>query len=213
MAHANMPHIRLVVLTMASTAIEAEQRYSELDAAVGDGDFGYSLARGFEVISASVDEFDTDDAGAFLKQVGLQITMKVGGTSGPLWGTAFLRASAIAGDKEELSNADTIEMLRAAVAGIQQRGQAELGDKTLLDALVPAIDELEAAFAAGLSAQDALTRAAAVARESAEATRPMEARRGRAAYSGERSIGTIDAGAVAVAEMFERVESAWRSGV
>lgn len=102
-------------------------------------------------------------------------------------------------------------MLRAAIEGIKKRGQSDLGDKTLLDALVPAVDQLEQALSASTDVPTALAQATAVARERAEATRGMIAKRGRAAYTGERSIGSLDAGAVGVAVMFERVSEAWSS--
>jgi dihydroxyacetone kinase/dihydroxyacetone kinase-like protein len=101
-------------------------------------------------------------------------------------------------------------MFRAAIEGIKKRGNTDLGDKTLLDALVPAVDRLEKAFNEGKDTETALEEAAVVARESAEATRPMIAKKGRAAYTGERSIGTLDAGAVAMAVLFEAVSKAWK---
>jgi dihydroxyacetone kinase/dihydroxyacetone kinase-like protein len=128
---------------------------------------------------------------------------RIGGTSGPIWGTAFLRAGATAGAVTELEPAQVVAMLRAATEGIKARGHSDVGDKTLLDAIVPATDAIEQGIADGLDAAATLQAAARVARESAEATRPMQAMRGRASYTGERSIGTLDAGAVAVAVMFE----------
>jgi dihydroxyacetone kinase len=140
------------------------------------------------------------------------IASRVGGTSGPLWGTAFLRAGGAAGEKTVLSSADVIVMLRAAVKGIQDRGGASLGEKTLLDALVPAIDSLEANLATehsdgGVKALDSM---AETAEQAAQATTPMMAQRGRAAYTGERSIGSPDAGAVAIAVIAKSVSAAWR---
>ncbi len=205
----SLDSVELVVRTMAETACENEQYFGELDAVVGDGDFGYSMARGFELVLAEFDSFDREDIGTFLKKIAVVITSRVGGTSGPLWGTAFLRAGATAAGKTELTTDDMIAMLRAAIEGIKKRGQSDLGDKTLLDALVPAVDELERALGEGNDASASLQRAAATARERAEATREMLAKRGRAAYTGERSIGTLDAGAVAVAIMFEQVAGAW----
>ena len=211
MTHVNELEVRLVVRTIARTSIENERRYSDLDAAVGDGDFGYSLARGFEAVLAELDAIDGSSVGALLKRVGMLITMRVGGTSGPLWGTAFLRAAAVCGDADAISRKELVAMLRAAIQGIQDRGHAELGDKTLLDALVPAVDELERAFEEGCDAGASLRRATEIAAAGAEATRELVARRGRAAYAGERSVGTLDAGAVAVAEMFQAIDGAWTS--
>jgi dihydroxyacetone kinase/dihydroxyacetone kinase-like protein len=209
MGGSSFANVDLVVRTIAETAVENEKYFGDLDAVVGDGDFGYSMARGFELVLEDFDNIDRTDIGTFLKKVAVIITGRIGGTSGPIWGTAFLRAGATAGDKTELSAEDTLAMLRAAIEGIKQRGQSDLGDKTLLDAFVPAVDVLEESIAAGEDAKTALTKAAATARERAEATKEMVAKKGRAAYTGERSIGTLDAGAIAVAVMLERLAEAW----
>jgi len=201
--------VNLVVRTIAQTAVDNEKYFGDLDAVVGDGDFGYSMARGFEQVLAGFDDFDRSDVGTFLKKVAVTITGRIGGTSGPIWGTAFLRAGAVAAGKTALEPADVVAMLRAAVEGIMQRGQAELGDKTLLDALVPATDALEGELDAGSGSTAAIQAASTAAREAAEATKDMVARRGRAAYTGERSRGSVDAGATAVAVMLERISAAW----
>jgi phosphoenolpyruvate---glycerone phosphotransferase subunit DhaL len=198
----------LVVQTIAQTAVVREHEYGELDAVVGDGDFGFSLARGFEHLLTVLPDLDELATGPFLTRVGTVMTMKIGGTSGPIWGTAFMRAGAACTPTGDGPLA-AIAMLRAAMAGIQERGHAELGDKTLLDALAPAIDELERAIAEGADAVVALNRAAREAERGAERTREMQARRGRAAYAGERSIGSLDPGAVAVAEMLAALHLAW----
>jgi dihydroxyacetone kinase phosphoprotein-dependent L subunit len=209
MGEPSADRVELVVRTMAQTAVDNEKYFGDLDAVVGDGDFGYSMARGFEIVLSDWDSFDRTDMGTFLKKIAVVITSRVGGTSGPIWGTALLRAGAVAGDKAELTADDAIAMLRASIAGIKQRGNSDLGDKTLLDALEPAVDELEKSLGAGDDAAVAIRKAATVARERAEATKEMLAKRGRASYTGERSIGTLDAGAIAVAVMFEQVADAW----
>jgi dihydroxyacetone kinase/dihydroxyacetone kinase-like protein len=201
--------VNLVVRTIAQTAVDNEKYFGDLDAVVGDGDFGYSMAPGFEQVLAGFDDFDRSDIGTFLKKVAVTITGRIGGTSGPIWGTAFLRAGAVAAGKMTLEPSDVVAMLRAAVEGIKQRGQAELGDKTLLDALVPATDALERELDAGNGSTAAIQAASAAARAAAEATKDMVARRGRAAYTGERSRGSVDAGATAVAVMLERISAAW----
>jgi dihydroxyacetone kinase-like protein len=199
-----------VVQVIAKSVLENEQYFSELDGVVGDGDFGYSIARGFEKVLAEWDNMDHSLPGNFLKKVSSAIVASVGGVSGSIWGTAFLRAGAALGTKTEVTYSDVIAMFRSAIEGIKKRGNAELGDKTLLDALVPAVDQLEKAFNEGKDTSTALNEAAVVARESAEATRPMIAKKGRAAYTGERSIGSLDAGAVAMAVLFEAVSKAWK---
>lgn len=198
-----------VVKVLIKTILEHEQYFSELDGVVGDGDFGYSIARGFEKVEQQWELLDHARPGAFLKQIAGVIIGSVGGVSGTIWGTAFLRAGTSLGDSPEITPPRLVAMLRAAIEGIKQRGHADLGDKTLLDALVPAVDRLEQALAAGRTSAQALAEAAAAARSSAEATRGMIAKKGRAAYTAERSIGTLDAGAVAVAVLFEAVSAAW----
>ena len=209
MSEADLADVEAVVRTIATVAVDNEKYLGDLDAVVGDGDFGYSMARGFELVLQGWDGFDRTDIGTFLKKVAVVITSRIGGTSGPIWGTAFLRAGAAAGTAQVLSPGQVVEMLRAAIGGIKARGKSDIGDKTLLDALEPAVDTIEAAVLEGGTAASVLRAAAATARERAEATRSMIAKRGRAAYTGERSIGTLDAGAVAVAVMFEALADQW----
>ena len=214
MAQSSLDDVDLVLKTMAQTIVDNAVYFAQLDAVVGDGDFGYSLRNGFEVVLSDYDTFDRSSVGSLLKKIGIVISGKVGGVSGPIWGTAFLRAGAAAGTKTELTAQDAIDMLRAAITGIMQRGGASLGEKTLLDALVPAVDSLEASLNDPATPQDhgvqALQRAADVATKAAEDTKPMLAMRGRAAYTGERSIGSVDAGATAVGVILQAVSAAWR---
>jgi dihydroxyacetone kinase-like protein len=204
--------LEFVVRTIAGTAVDNERAFGDLDAVAGDGDFGYSLARGFEIVLADWDTLDRSSPSEFLKKVALVISKRVGGTSGPLWGTAFLRAAGAVRERSELNGADAVAMLRAAADGIKARGKSDLGDKTLLDALIPMTDALEERLAAGEPAADAAELAAVAAkaaRTAADATTPMLAKRGRQSYTGERSIGSPDPGAVAVAVMAERVAAQW----
>jgi dihydroxyacetone kinase phosphoprotein-dependent L subunit len=209
MATASLGDVEVVVRTIAQVAVGNEKYFGDLDAVVGDGDFGYSMARGFELVLRDWDGFDRTDIGTFLKKIALVITSRIGGTSGPIWGTAFLRAGVAAGTAVKLEPAQIVAMLRAAIEGIKARGQSDVGDKTLLDALVPAVDTIEEQIGQGQGTAGTLHAAAVTARERAEATRPMQAMRGRASYTGERSIGTLDAGAVAVAVMFEALADGW----
>ena len=199
---------RLVVRTIAQTAVDNETYFCELDAVVADGDFGYSLARGFEIVLADWDAMEYADLGGLLKKTAIVLSKRIGGTSGPIWGTAFLRAGGSLSGKADPSGEQVIAALRAAIEGIKQRGSADVGDKTLLDALVPAVDELEANLGSGAAV--ALERAAVKARQSAEATKGMLALRGRASYTGERSREAVDAGAIGVAVMLEAVSKAWQ---
>ena len=199
--------VEFVVRTIADTCIENEKYFGELDSVVGDGDFGFSLARGFENVVAQWESFDRSDAATFLQKVAITMTSRIGGTSGPIWGTAFLRAAGAIKGKPAVTGDDVVAMLRAAIEGIKARGGADLGEKTLLDALAPMTDTIEANL--GADAKDIAKRAAESAREAAEATRPLQARRGRASYTGERSIGSLDPGAVAVAVLAEKVAENW----
>lgn len=214
MAQPALDDLDLVIGTMAKTIVDNAEYFAQLDSIVGDGDFGFSLRNGFEVVQSDLDSFDHSSVGAVLKKIGLTISGKVGGVSGPIWGTAFLRAGITAGDKTDLTPEDVIAMLRASIEGIKQRGQSDLGDKTLLDALVPAVDSLEASIADSALHGDhgvaAIQKAADVAVKAAEDTKPMIAKRGRAAYTGERSIGSVDAGATAIGVILQAISAAWR---
>ncbi|TAM75165.1 MAG: dihydroxyacetone kinase subunit L [Chloroflexota bacterium] len=214
MTRTGLDDLDLVLGTMARTIVDNAVYFADLDAVAGDGDFGYSLRNGFEVVSSEYQTFDHASIGAVLRKVGMVIAGKVGGVSGPIWGTAFIRAAAVAGDKTDLSPEDLIAMLRASIAGVMQRGGASLGEKTLLDALVPAVDSLEASFADPATRADhglaAVQKAADVATKAALATKPMIAQRGRAAYTGERSIGSVDAGATAIGVILQAISAAWR---
>ncbi|RNL51921.1 dihydroxyacetone kinase subunit DhaL [Arthrobacter oryzae] len=209
MTATDLADVEYVVHTLAQTAVDKEKEFGDLDAVVGDGDLGYSLARGFEKVLQDWDSFKRDDVATFLQQIALAISSRIGGTSGPLWGTAFLRASGTAKTVETIDGAATVAMLRAAAEGIMARGGASLGDKTLLDALVPATDELERQLAAGAGPAECRAAFAKTVRECADATSTLEARRGRASYSGERSIGSPDAGAVAIAIIIEHITEGW----
>ena len=212
MAQPALDDVDLVIQTMARTIVDNADNFAQLDAVAGDGDFGYSLRNGFEVVASDYDAFDRSTVGSILKKIGFVIAGKVGGVSGPIWGTAFLRAAAEAGDRTELAADDVIAILRAAITGIMQRGEASLGDKTLLDALVPAVDSLEKSLAGGVSDHGvaALAEAAEVATKAAEATMGMLAMRGRAAYTGERSRTSVDAGATAIGVILQAISAAWR---
>jgi dihydroxyacetone kinase phosphoprotein-dependent L subunit len=198
-----------IVRIVASTCVESEQYFCDLDAVAGDGDFGYSLARGFENVLASWDGYDRSDLGAFLRGVASTMSGRIGGTSGPIWGTAFLRAATVARGKEVLTGPDVVAMLTAAIEGIKARGGAAVGDKTVLDALVPLTDAVADGVADGEDASSIAARAAVTARAAADKTSELMARRGRASYTGERSVGSPDPGAVAVALLAERVATNW----
>jgi dihydroxyacetone kinase/dihydroxyacetone kinase-like protein len=197
------------VRTIADVAIQNEQYFAELDGVCGDGDFGISLAAGFNKVMEQWDALDRTSPGTFLKGVASTIASRVGGVSGAIWGTAFLRAGVAAGDKQTLTVDDLAAMMDGAIAGMKKRGQSDLGDKTLLDAFVPASEEFVRVARAGGSPADALKAASVVARARTEEIKPWVAKRGRASYTGERSCNTYDAGSVAVAMMAEKLAETW----
>lgn len=209
MASTSIEATELFVRTLADVALENEKYFADLDGVCGDGDFGISLAAGFSKVLEQWDALDHSTPAALLKGVSMTIASRVGGVSGAIWGTAFLRASMIAGDKPELTAANVVAMARAAIEGMKKRGQSDLGDKTLLDAFVPAVDEFEKAIGDGKSVADAIRAASTVARQKTEEIKPWVAKRGRASYTGERSCGTYDAGSIAVAMMAERLAAVW----
>ncbi|AQX16392.1 MULTISPECIES: dihydroxyacetone kinase subunit DhaL [Tessaracoccus] len=208
-SQAGVARVESVIKLIAQTCVDNEKYFSDLDAVVGDGDFGYSLARGFENVIAEWDEYDRSDLSTFIQKVATTMSGRIGGSSGPIWGTAFLRAAISVKDKNDISQADVVAMLRSAVEGIMKRGGASLGDKTLLDALVPLTDAIEADLDKGLDGKAVAQHAAEVARAAAEETAKLEAHRGRASYTGERSIGSPDPGAIAMAVLAERVAETW----
>jgi dihydroxyacetone kinase-like protein len=211
MSQATLTSAEGIVRTIAETAMENEKYFCELDAVVGDGDFGYSLARGFGKLLEGWDEMEYEDVAGLLRKTAIVLSGRIGGTSGPIWGTAFLRAGGALVGKPDPTGDEVVAALRAAIEGIKQRGNADVGDKTLLDSLVPAVDTLEAQLQGGATAADALAAAAVTARERGDATKGMLAQRGRAAYSGERSLDSPDAGAIGVAVMFEAVSGSFGS--
>ncbi|MGB6423225.1 MAG: dihydroxyacetone kinase subunit DhaL [Anaerolineales bacterium] len=206
MAQSSLETTELIIRTMGNVAMENREYYCELDGVVGDGDFGNSITTGFEaVIVTKWDDLNRSSPGNFLKDVAQTFMGSVGGVSGSIWGTAFLRAGIKAGDKQDLTTDDVLEMLWFAIDGMKKRGRADIGDKTLLDALIPATEEFEKVITSGSDSLDALKSASIVARQKTEEIKPWIAKRGRASYTGERSRDTYDAGAIAVADMAERL--------
>ena len=183
-----------VVREMAVAMEENRRQLTKLDSEIGDGDHGNNMNRGFQAALERLDGAEPSTPADVLKAVSMALISKVGGAAGPLYGTAFLRASTALGDKEEVAAEDAAEALEAALAGIKQRGKAEVGDKTIVDALEPAVEG--AREAAGEGGVAGVFRAAAgAAKKGAESTVPMTARRGRASYLGARAQGHQDPGA------------------
>jgi len=189
---------------------ENRQQLTDLDSAVGDGDFGISLDRGFTAVQAELTAKPPADVRAVFQSVATVLIKTMGGSSGPLLGTFFLRAAGTCADKSELAPADVVTLFQAGVEGLQQRGKAALGDKTMMDAWLPAVDAMRSALESGSGLTEILERAAAAAEAGMRATINMQARKGRGSYLGERSVGHQDPGATATSLLFKAAAEVWR---
>jgi phosphoenolpyruvate---glycerone phosphotransferase subunit DhaL len=199
-----------VWMSEAEAAISAERDHlTQLDAAIGDGDHGVNMDRGFNAVGKALAGQDgSAPPGRLLVLAGKTLVSTVGGASGPLWGTALRHAGRALGDRNTLDGPGVVEAIDAAVAGVVELGAAAPGDKTMVDALTPAAEALRECLDQGLTLPDALARAAEAAEEGARATVPMQARKGRASYLGERSIGHQDPGATSAALIMRALQRA-----
>lgn len=188
-------HVIRFIEGVAALVKDKRAYLTELDSAIGDADHGINLDRGFSAVVAKLPTIADKDVGTILKTTGMTLVSTVGGASGPLYGTAFLRASMVLADRYEFSEDELVAALEAALEGIMMRGKAQRGEKTMIDSLAPGIDALKAARAAGVEPIEALRQAVAAAEAGMRATIPMLATKGRASYLGERSIGHQDPGA------------------
>jgi dihydroxyacetone kinase-like protein len=205
----------VVAWLRAFAAVVARDRelLTELDAAIGDADHGINMDRGMQAVLVKLDELgEPGSVGALLKAVGMTLVSSVGGAAGPLYGTLFLQMGSAAGQASELTLAEWASAVAAGVAGAQARGQAELQDKTMIDALLPAVAALRAGAASGLSLAAALGRSAEAARQGMEATVPLVARKGRASYLGQRSAGHQDPGATSSWLLLETAATSLSAG-
>jgi phosphoenolpyruvate---glycerone phosphotransferase subunit DhaL len=197
------------VEAFSSTVAENKEYLTRLDSAIGDADHGINMNRGMTAVQAKLDGVEGDDIGAMLKTVGMTLVSTVGGAGGPLYGTLFLQMGMATAGKTELGPEDWAAALDAAVKGVQMRGKAEPGDKTMVDALIPARDAFSAAVAEGVSFEEALTRSAQAAEEGMLATTPLVAKKGRASYLGERSAGHQDPGATSSYMLVKTAADTW----
>lgn len=191
----NKSHILQWLQTVAAVLEQNKDYLTELDAAIGDADHGINMNRGFQKVITQLPAVAEKDIGTILKTVSMTLISSVGGASGPLYGTLFLRASTAVAGKQELTNEDMLALLEAAVDGVVQRGKANLGDKTMLDILLPAKDAFKQSVADGADTQEALQKAVITAEEEMKNTIPLVAKKGRASYLGDRSVGHQDPGA------------------
>ena len=199
----------LVILSKMRQKMEEEKDFlTELDNAIADGDHGINMARGFGVLEQKVAGFEDKDIGTVLKTAGMSLVSAVGGSAGPLYGTAFMKAGTVMAGKNDMGLNDLLVCLKAAVDGIMMRGRAVRGEKTMLDAMIPALEAMEKANVEGHSAKEVLGAGVAAAKEGVEFTKTIPATKGRASYIGERSIGHQDPGATSFTDLLAVVESA-----
>ena len=191
----SLPDVETWLRTFAAEVARRRDYLTDLDAAIGDADHGVNMDRGMKAVVAMLDGARADDIGALLRQTGMTLVSTVGGAAGPLYGTLFLQMAAAAGSAATLTTADWATALGAGVRGVRARGKAEPGDKTMIDALLPAVEALERGVAGGLSLMESLRLSAGAAEAGMKATIPLVARKGRASYLGERSAGHQDPGA------------------
>jgi dihydroxyacetone kinase-like protein len=193
-------------LNEAAASVREQRDYlTQLDAAIGDADHGTNMDRGFTAVVAKLDGLDSPP-GKLLTTAGSTLVSTVGGASGPLWGTALRRAGRSLGDAEDFGGAELVEALDAALAGVVELGAAQEGEKTMVDALAPAVRALRARLDGGGDLNEALADARAAGEEGMRATTPLQASKGRASYLGERSIGHQDPGATSTALIIAALE-------
>jgi dihydroxyacetone kinase-like protein len=183
---------------------------TELDSAIGDADHGINMDRGFTAAKKALDENPPAAPDGVLKTVAMTLIKTVGGASGPLYGTLFLRASTTCPGKAELDAADLVNMFEAGVEGVILRGKAQLGDKTMVDAWLPAMDAMKAALASGAGLNSVLKQGAAAAEKGMKGTIPLLAKKGRASYLGERSVGHQDPGATSTHLLLRAAADLWK---
>lgn len=210
MATITKEQMQTIVRTMAKTAEENRQYFSELDAVMGDGDFGESLNSGFQTVEADWDTYDMSTVGTFLKDIKKSFSRSTGGCSGTVWGTLFRESGMALIDKQEFNLEEAAQALERAMAGITKKGGAVLGDKTVLDAFELIKNFLRQSELDGDDLPTALDKAAKLAVECKETTKGWVAKRGRQFFTGDRSIGTYDPGIVAVGIMATNIAEAFK---
>lgn len=188
---------------------ENKEYLTKLDSAIGDADHGINMNRGFTAVKAELEKNPPDNISNALKTVAMTLIKTVGGASGPLYGTFFLRASTAVTGKETLEPADVVALFETGFSGIIQRGKAEVGDKTMVDAWTPAIAAMNEALTNGATIQEILNKGTGAAEEGMKNTIPLQARKGRASYLGERSIGHQDPGATSTYLMLKQAAELW----
>jgi len=200
------------VRAFATTIADNKEYLTDLDSAIGDADHGINMNRGMQAVVAKIGGLETNDIGLVFKTVGMTLVSTVGGAGGPLYGTLFLQLGVATGGMTEIDAKAWLEALGAAVSGVQARGKAEAGDKTMLDALMPARDALAEAVGEGVGFAEALRRSMEAGEAGAKATIPLVARKGRASYLGDRSAGHQDPGATSSYLLLKTAAETWSGG-
>ncbi|MDM8527933.1 dihydroxyacetone kinase subunit DhaL [Anaerolineales bacterium HSG24] len=197
------------LIALQTTYLENKQYLTDLDAAIGDADHGINMERGFTAVKQKIEATDHNDVGSLLKITAMTLISTVGGASGPLYGTFFLRASTACARKTTLTNAELVNMFDVGLQGVVQRGKARLADKTMIDALTPALEAMTQALENGASLTNILQAGTDAAEHGMQQTIPMLAKKGRASYLGERSIGHQDPGATSSYLMLKTALDVW----
>jgi dihydroxyacetone kinase-like protein len=201
------------IIDAISDAIIANKEYlTDLDRPIGDSDHGLNMAKGFTVVKQKLPDLENESLENILKTVAMTLISTVGGASGPLYGTAFLQASKVLKGKDEIHRQDIVNIFEEAIAGIIKRGKAHQGEKTMLDALIPALDTLKAELSLGIPAGEAFEKAADAAKKGVEYTKTIIATKGRASYLGERSLGHQDPGATSSTIMIDTITRVLNEG-
>ena len=199
--------VKRIIAEMSSRMDSEKDFLTELDNAIADGDHGINMSRGFAAAKQKSIEFDGNDIGALLKNVGLTLVSAIGGSAGPLYGTAFLKFGMLLAGKTEVGISDYLSCLEAAIEGVMMRGKAVRGEKTMLDAMIPALEAMKSAYEEGNAKKDVFAKGIEAARGGVEYTKTIAATKGRASYIGERSIGHQDPGATSFTYLLEVVAS------
>lgn len=190
---------------ISDKVMENKMLLNDLDTAIGDGDHGINMARGFSQVKEKLETLENEDISSILNNVAMTLISVVGGASGPLYGTAFMKMAALVKGKDEINSEDFLDMLKASIEGIKMRGKAERGEKTMLDALIPACEAYETALNSDLSCTQAFIQICAGANDGVEYTKTIKATKGRASYLGDRSLGHADPGATSTALILEAI--------
>ena len=198
-----------ILMSMGKVMEENKEFLTDLDNTIGDGDHGINMARGFAEVEKQAEGLAGKDIGNILKTTGMTLVSKVGGSSGPLYGTAFMKAGMTIGAKTEIGMDDFLGGLEAGIEGVKARGKSTTGEKTMLDSMVPALEAMKEKQAAGADVKAVLEAGVAAAEAGVEATKPMVATKGRASYLGERSVGHQDPGATSFAFLLKEICNAY----